>query len=48
MAKLILNPAYRIRRGNPKCSHKKTVIKLGEMVYEFCDECSIVWIRREG
>lgn len=46
MAKLILNPEYKVKAGKPTCNHERTVIKLGGMIYEFCDECSIVWIRR--
>ncbi len=46
MAKLILNPAYEVRRGEPECDHERTVIQLGGVIYEFCDECMTVWIRR--
>ena len=48
MAKLILNPAYEIRAGKPTCDHERTVIQLGDEIYEFCDECMTVWIRRRN
>ncbi len=48
MAKLIVNPTYRIKPGYPDCNHEKTVIELGGMIYEFCDECSTCWVRRDS
>ena len=46
MFKLVINPEYEIKHGKPKCNHDRTVIKLGDVVYEFCDECCVVWIHR--
>ena len=48
MTKLIINPEYRIKPGYPDCNHERTVIKLGGMIYEFCDECGICWVRKDG
>ena len=44
MPKLIIPPPYRVVHGKPTCNHKRKVFKFtnGE-VYEFCDECSVVW-----
>jgi len=47
MAKLVINPEYQIKQGKPECNHERTVIKLGDVIYEFCDECRICWIRKE-
>ena len=48
MAKLVISPAYEIRRGKPTCNHKRDVYKVGGLIYEFCDECGICWVRRDG
>ncbi len=44
MYKLVINPEYRIKHGKPECNHDKTVIKLGNVVYEFCDKCNVIWV----
>ncbi len=44
--KLILNPAYVPKQGFPECDHERTVIQLGNLICEFCDECGVVWVRR--
>ncbi len=47
MAKMILSPAYEIVKEH-KCNHDKTVIRLGNVVYEFCDVCFTLVIRKEA
>ncbi len=45
--KLVINPEYKVKTGKPEYNHERTVIQLGDVIYEFCDECGVVWIRKE-
>ena len=47
MAKLVIPPAYEVKKGKPTCNHKRDVYKVGGLIYEFCDECGICWVRRD-
>ncbi len=48
MGKIIINPEYVVKAGKPTCDHERTVIQLGGVIYEFCDECKVCWVREEG
>jgi len=47
MPKLIISPPYRVVHGKPTCNHKRRDYKLGNMIYEFCDECGVCLVFRK-